>query len=449
MLARLLGINEDEAAARLTKNVGISCGSGAAAILAQELSDQLCRTINVVADGKPCDIEVAIGVPPRGRAPKRVFVTIDGEAATISKRPPATPISQDVHRLQIAIAACYAAGAVLRELIPGVGDGPTADPFLVRFDELGATSAILRESIELEESALVGGGAVGNGFIRAARHLRLHGHLAVVDPKNIGGGNPNRCLYFDENDVGKPKAEVLCAKAQADFPNLLMQPVVATFAEHVRACGRIRRAFVAADSRRARRSIQTELPLQVFDASTTDASEIIVHSHVQPNAGACLACIYRHVPQEFARERDIAVGLGVDLQDVISGALIDERIAEKIASKHPSIVAAEITGMAFDSLFKQLCSEQALLSPTGAQVFAPFAFVSNLAGALLALEFARAYRLDRIARRSNYFFLSPWSPPRARLRIYRPREPDCEFCAKSRTQQAFASVWPEYFRAAG
>ena len=88
----------------------------------------------------------------------------------------------------------------------------------------------------------------------------------------------------------------------------------------------MRRAIVAADSRRARRSIQKDLPLEVLDASTTDVSEIIVHSHRQPTKGACLACIYRHIPDELARERDIASGLGIDLdRRDRRETLIDER----------------------------------------------------------------------------------------------------------------------------
>ena len=82
----------------------------------------------------------------------------------------------------------------------------------------------------------------------------------------------------------------------------------------------MRRVIVGADSRPVRRSIQKELPLEVLDASTTDVSEIVVHSHRQPTAGGVLACIYKHIPDELARARDIASGLGIDVADVISRA---------------------------------------------------------------------------------------------------------------------------------
>jgi hypothetical protein len=202
--------------------------------------------------------------------------------------------------------------------------------------------------------------------------------------------------------------------------------------------------IVGADSRPIRRSIQKELPLEVLDASTTDVSEIIVHSHRQPTSGACLACIYKHIPDEFARTLDIASGLGIDLADVVPGGLIGERVARKIVVSHPLLTASELVGIAFDSLYKQLCGEQGLLSPTGAQVLAPFAFVSNLAGALLALELARFDAGRKIAGTSNYLCLSPWAPPHSRIRSWRRREPDCEFCSDPEALTALRRIWPEH-----
>jgi hypothetical protein len=184
--------------------------------------------------------------------------------------------------------------------------------------------------------------------------------------------------------------------------------------------------------------------VEVVDASTTDVSEIIVHSHRQPTDGACLACIYREVPDELARARDIASGLGIALEDVTENDLINPMIAAKIVERHPTLDASALVGIAFDSLFKQLCAEQALLSPTGKQVLAPFAFVSNLAGALLALEFVR-FDAGHEIRRSNYLCLSPWYPPHSKIRSWRGRVPNCEFCGKPTALSAMKQVWPEIF----
>jgi molybdopterin/thiamine biosynthesis adenylyltransferase len=441
-LARLLGIGEDQAAKRLAQTVAITAGDGVAARFGMELTEQLAPTI---ANGVgACDIEVVIGAAPAREAPKRVFITLDADSVTLSNAAPSQIApATDLHGLQILIGACYAASFVFARLLGGIEQAPDIDPFVIRFDALGATRTVLETPIYLADTALVGAGGVANGFLRAARYLDMRGELTVVDPKAVGKGNPNRCYYFGGGDVDCAKAERLCANAQKDFPNMKLQPKVGTFAELVKSKGRIRRAITTADSRPARRSIQKELPLEVLDASTTDVSEIIVHSHREPNPGACLACIYKHIPDELARARDIASGLGIDLEDVTSGALINEAVAQKIVSKHPGLNPEHLIGMAFDSLFKQLCAEQALLSPTGAQVLAPFAFVSNLAGALLALELARFDSGIADNEGMNYLFLSPWAPPHARVRRYRPRDLDCEFCSQPETHVVWLAVWPE------
>ncbi len=134
----------------------------------------------------------------------------------------------------------------------------------------------------------------------------------------------------------------------------------------------------------------------------------------------------RRPEDENAREREIAGGLGIDLAD-LAGGLITPAVAAKIVSKHTQFKVEDLVDMAFDSLFKVLCSEQALLTPTGRQVFAPFAFVSVLAGALLALELAKS--LAGVDRDTNYIALSPWQPPHHKLRRARPRDEKCEFCS--------------------
>ena len=440
-LARLAGITEEQAAVKLDRSVAVT-SSAAAAPFAQELSAQLERTIHLATDGT-CDLEIVIDAAPLTQAEKRLYVALHEDRVEISTDPlPSSAAAAPLHGLQTMIAACFTAGAALRHTIDGL-PGPHADPFVLRFAALGATPSILNTAIMLDDAVLIGAGAVGNGFLRAARHLDIDGGLTIADPKLVGSGNPNRCLYFDETDVGFPKASRLVAKAQPDFSRLRLEPLEAAFSDLVKTKGRVRRAIVAADSRRARRSIQKDLPLEVLDASTTDVSEIIVHSHRQPTNGACLACIYRHIPDELARERDIASGLGIDLADVTGGELIDARVAARIAANHPQLRTADLVGRAFDSLFKQLCAEQTLLTPTGAQVLAPFAFVSNLAGALLALELAR-FHAGQLPDPSNYLCLSPWVPPHSKIRRWRGREPDCEFCSRPQSRAVLRAVWPEY-----
>ena len=448
MLARILGIGEAEAAARLSQTVAITAADGEAAMFATELKAQLEQTISIAEPGAACDLEVLIHASPVRKATQRVSINLQKGRVVIRSADACEEPAAVLHGVQRVIAACYAASVVLSRLIDGVAPASSPDPFVVDFDAFGAAWRVLATPVRLADTALAGAGAVGNGFLHAARHLDISGTLTVLDPKVVGGGNPNRCLYFDTDDIGAQKAERLCAKAAVDFPHLALNPEAATFGDFVKRRGAVRRVIVAADSRQARRSIQNDLPLEVLDASTTGVAEVILHSHRQPTSHACLACIYRHIPDELVRQRAIAEGLGIALDDVLPGGLINAPIAARIAARHPELDETVLVGMAFESLYKQLCAEQTLLTVAGEQVLAPFAFVSNLAGALLALELARFESGQRFADERNYLFTSPWSPPSPRMRRLRPRVADCRFCGNPAAQTAWQAVWPDWGRAA-
>ena len=72
--------------------------------------------------------------------------------------------------------------------------------------------------IQLDDAVLAGAGAVGKASLRAARHLDVTGDLTIADPKVVGGGNPNRCLYFTDHDVSAPKAMMLGRASPTGFP---------------------------------------------------------------------------------------------------------------------------------------------------------------------------------------------------------------------------------------
>ncbi|RWX24515.1 ThiF family adenylyltransferase [Rhizobium leguminosarum] len=437
MIARLLGVDEDQAAALLDVRVAVRAGAGTAASFAKELSEQLERTVALVDDINKADVEVVVGVAPSGAAAKTVYISLDDDGASFSETALLLDNDPDLHGLQIVFAACYAASYVLGRAIEGLPSPP--GDFRLSFSSMGADRALLEKPIVLAETALAGAGAVGNGLLRSLRHLDVKGELIVVDPKNIGGGNANRCLFFAPGEKG-PKAKVLANNAQSSFAHLEFKPFVGAFHDLVQREGRVRQVLVATDSRPVRRSIQNDLPLVVVDASTTGVNEIIVHSHEQPTEGACLACIYKHVLDEDAKAKDIASGLGIDVSEVDANGLIDDRVAGLIIAAHPGLQKADLVGKAFDTLFKELCGQMALLTPAGEQTLAPFAFVSNLAGAYLALEFVR--RAAGVAT-TNYMFLDPWRPPYTKLRSFRGREPDCPFCRASHTKLAYRMVWPE------
>jgi hypothetical protein len=88
-----------------------------------------------------------------------------------------------------------------------------------------------------------------------------------------------------------------------------------------------------------------------------------------------------------------------------------------------------------------LCSEGQLQSPEGRSVVAPFAFISVLAGTLLALEVVRRLGTGRSVSAFNYWRLSPWHPPSNRRQVSRPKQKGCLFCDNAVLARVNASLW--------
>lgn len=64
-----------------------------------------------------------------------------------------------------------------------------------------------------DHDVLAGCGGVGTGFLWGLQTIETSGTLTVVDSKNVSKGNLTRCFFYDEEDVDKPKAERLAARA--------------------------------------------------------------------------------------------------------------------------------------------------------------------------------------------------------------------------------------------
>lgn len=439
-LMLLTGMSEDDATTLLQHRVRVtSSEDGDFPRLAGDIRRLLERTLTIVGEYDPCDLELGVGkTPNEGEA---LCLSLSDMAMTVRPREDGILVSTRDHIAGITrkACACFAAGFVLSRLVGANLPNAPGRTFELKFSNLGLPVDEITEALNLQDSVLAGGGGVANGFLWALEELNPSGHLTIVDPKKVRRGNANRCLYFGAEDTGY-KADLLAARVSA--PNLKLTPFRGTLSEYVRSRPdkRLPLLISTGDSRIVRRSFQNELPLTVFDASTTDVAEVIVHSHEQPTGNACLSCIYPHIEQEDHRDKHVAETLGLTVEE-IKERYIGQATAEKLARTFPQLHKDGLVGMAYESLHKSLCGAQALIMPGAAQAAAPFSFVSNLAGVLLALEMYR-YQTDREDwRRSNYMCLSPWMPPHSRLRRLRSRRHDCEFCSTRTSLQALRGVW--------
>jgi molybdopterin/thiamine biosynthesis adenylyltransferase len=450
-LATLLNIDAGEAAQLLGLNLAVTVnGADAKGVaLGNELKAISSRTVaRVEIDGSILEpnLEIVIGDAARRHQSPALRVGVSRTAIAIGSSIEPALIEPSTPGIIIVMAAAYATGMALRTALGGrlVLTGPSAsDGLKVPIDDvLGNDRHWMETGFVLEGTYLAGAGAVGNGFLYALQHFAVSGSLVIIDPDDVSDGNLNRCMFFTTLDVGKPKAVRLAELATARFHSLKLEPQVKTLQEYAKtqkANNWLKRLVVGVDSRRTRRRLQGEIPGEVFDASTTGVIECALHHHKQPTDGACLACIYHEMPDELARERHIAESLGVTIEDVKQHH-VSADAAKRIQAKYSNLTINQIEGQAYDSLFKALCSEKALLEPDNRQVLAPFAFVSILAGAFLAIDVARRLT-TRDSNTFNYWRFSPWAAPVNDLKQIRPRHPQCEFCGQPVLLRTARKLW--------
>jgi molybdopterin/thiamine biosynthesis adenylyltransferase len=445
-LKAVLGLDEHAATSLLdiSLSVAVDRSNPIDHVVASDVLAMLSRTVQRAYLAEPdqvssCELVIG-GALPVGTGPK-LYLRIGREHATLSTTPLGGHASHPIPKILALLVACYSSAAMLFHSTGGKLPFELPDPFEFSYDALGIDASQLARSFSLGHAYLAGAGAIGNGLLWALRYLSVHGQLDIVDDDTISSGNLNRQMWFEAEDIGLLKAETLAKKAQAQMPDLKLvpRPMRLQSLPEKSAGAWLRRLIVAVDSRRARRELQNEFPGEVFDASTTDIREIVIHHHLQPTDDACMSCIYEPDKEEFKREQHIADHLGVTIDEVrterISGAA-----AFTIAQRF-GLSPTEIVGTAYDSLFKSLCSQGQLGEIADKRTVAPLAFVSVLAGALLAIELCRQLGNMSTTAGFNYWRVSPWFPPLGRRRVLRPRQPGCAFCGQPALRRVNSQLW--------
>ncbi len=440
-LMKLLGLNEASSEKIVGSAVLISV-MGDHPRLAEFLTAILQRTFETVHTAPKAGVSYSCEIISNpaykiGNGPYVFLGQKSKETLSISMRPPLVALQEKTHPFLYFIIACYAGGMVLRKTtnsIPIKAD----DEIAIEMGQVIKNKDIFDKEVNVGRVYLAGAGAVGNAFLYALSTFQVEGEIKVADPDFVSGSNLNRCLLFDEDDIEKNKVDVLTQKAQPYFKKLKLTPLPHELNKIPDNIGGawLEKLVVGVDSRRARRNLQGEIPREVFDASTTGISEVVVHHHKRPLEGACLGCIYAKEKQEEAHEIHIAESLGVTLNHV-KRQFIDNEAAGLIATKY-QLHENDIVGIPYDTLFKQLCGEGKLMTPKNTQVLAPLAFVSALAGAFLALMFVEKH-LGITGY--NYWRISPWANLNYRLQQNLRINPECEFCNSELFKSAAKSMW--------
>jgi hypothetical protein len=457
-LSQIVGVDEPAAADMLNGGVTISFDTRekAAVQLAEHIEFLLARTVRDVSLNvtKASDfVEIVLGsCAKQTRVDRTVYVSLTAGQLRMGTEGPVRELDDTLHPALLLMASCYVAAYALRiSVLKNVTALPFHDPLVITLKSLPGYSelSMLSPIVIPDSTFLAGAGAIGNSFLWALHAFDVRGTLMISDPDVITPGNLNRCVLFHENDIGESKAATLASEARKILPDLELTSEPVELNKVAERSNRrwLRQLIVAVDSRRARRRLQTEIPGEVYDASTTGVQEIVLHFNKQPESRACLACIYREDADERVHEKHVASALGVEPEDVQAG-WIQLKAAKAIASKYINLQSENLVGIAYDTLFKQLCGQQALITDADEQVLAPFAFVSALAGVYLAIEYVLRNQSPS-SERFNYWRVSPWAEPNPRAMSFRPRDPECVVCNDPVYNRLARELWQSPARGNG
>jgi|SRR6267143_4341992 len=435
-LTNILGLGGEEAEELLSDEILLTYDKSDPAIgrlvhYSQKILSRTFLNVKTEVAGNP-SVEIVFGNSAEISQTLHVFAHFGGLGKVIisDARPVGPSGKYDLHAAFQIVIACYVAAFTMRRLL---GASNIVLPFptdiSLDFTQLFPDWTFLIKAITIRKAYLAGAGAIGNAFLYALQTFDVAGEILICDGDQVSGGNLNRCLWFNDSHVGENKAAILAQVAQPRFARLRIhsyQGILSMVPEKAAGGKWLERLIVAVDSRRARRSLNSEIPREVYDASTTDIREVFLHFNKRPLDGsACLECAYYLDAVEKAHERHVANALGVTVSD-IEELVISSDAAARISEKYSEYKSADLTGQSYDSLFKELCGKGSIIGKDDAQVLAPFAFVSVLAGALLAIEFVR--RIQSGLQSFNHFRMSPWFSPVLALRQLVTTNPKCSFC---------------------
>lgn len=303
-------------------------------------------------------------------------------------------------------AACFGAANIFRkvfkdQLVKGYCD----KDFSLSIFDFTMWSDIVKDNgpcigkITLDETHLVGIGAIGNALIWALGNIpNLSGSLELIDHQEIELSNLQRYCLSTQTD--KDKLKVNLAREFLINSDLKVNVNPVSWEEYVqgRTNWLINKVAVCVDSAKDRIVVQGSLPKKIFNAWTQPAS-LGVSRHLDFVNDACLACLYIPDSKKKSLSEIIAESLGLkDHERIVRKYLatktpVDNMILSLVstAKQVPYELLKVFEGKQLEIFYSEVVCGGILMrlsqnSEHSDPVEVPSAFESALAGILLAAE---------------------------------------------------------------
>jgi hypothetical protein len=295
----------------------------------------------------------------------------------------------------------------------------------------------LPETIDLPDTVLIGGGAIGNGLVLLLSQLSLRGRLHIIDKQAFGDENLGTCCLLDELVwLTQPKAVQLAT--WLDERSGLVVTGEQALVEDARAGAFVKGMAVdlvlnGLDDVQARHDAQLMWPSIMVDGGINAIGAAVVTHRLDQPQGACLRCTFQLPLVDGRVAQAKATGLSFESLHGDPGRLLTEADIEEADEAHKPWLREQLQkGRTICSTIAEGQARAAL----GVQLAAGFKpsvpFVATASAALVVAQALRSLlypqsRFVQLFQMANLFL-----GPHASAGVLTPADARCE-CTTQRS----------------
>jgi hypothetical protein len=304
MLVRLL--------ARLYPNLSVHCVDGVTPELQQLHDLALSINPNINLTDSEEAITALIGDTDIEKASIKIYIGSDKWISKFSRTEPQS-CGNSSNKFGPGAAACFAAANIFRCIFSDqLSDGELDNDFIYSLFNGKINEEAMQgpeiDRVIMDDTVLVGLGAIGNAVIWSLTSLEINGNLHLVDGELIDRSNLQRYILTNQNDIDQPKTSVAI--------KFLHRSDVHAHSVHFdqylqkRGNWNILRAAVCVDSAHHRRMVQGSLPKKLINA-WTQQEQCGLSRHYDFIDEPCLCCLYPANKEAKSLPMKIAESLGL------------------------------------------------------------------------------------------------------------------------------------------
>lgn len=298
--------------------------------------------------------------------------------------------------------------------------------------------------IQLPDTLLIGGGAIGNGIALALSRLPLRGRIHIIDKQDYADENYGTCILIEATDwIGQAKAERLATWLNQNSSLTVSgkKELIESAKSDLSASGlAIDLILNGLDNVDARRSAQDLWPTNIIDGGINELGAAVVQYRLGQEHQACIKCWFEPPPVSEKVLQSQLTGLGMESLTDISRPLTEEDIAKADETKREWLRMRKNEGKTLCSII----SEAVLAARLGINVndgFRPSApFVATTAAAMVVAEAVKGLAFPGTQMVSQFQIANLFlGPEESAIKLSRSPSPTCQCVLHRKTIERIAA----------